>query len=174
MEANTNILKTETKHHHTMAERSAFSKALIKGDYTEQNWIDYLSNLYWCYSVVEQKLPVIARWGYERSQLILNDLNGSYGRVLPSTYEYVKHVRSLDETQALAHLYVRWLGDLNGGHLIASKCPFRHSYLVWENRFDHQDVLKNYLSPFQQQIMGEAKAAFEWAERLNNELLRET
>lgn len=170
-EANTNILKTETKHHHTMAERSAFSKALIKGEYSEQNWIDYLSNLYWCYFAVEQKLPIIKSWEYERSPLILNDLNGSYGRVLPSTYEYVKHVGSLNEVQALAHLYVRWLGDLNGGHLIASKCPFRHSYLVWENRFDHQAVLKTYLSPYQNEIMNEAKAAFGWAERLNSELL---
>jgi len=170
-EANTDILKTETKHHHTMAERSPFSKALLKGEYTEQNWIDYLSNLYWCYHAVEQKLPMIKIWGYERSQLILADLNGSYGRVHASTYEYVEHIKSLNDTQVLAHLYVRWLGDLNGGHLIASKCPFRHSYLIWENRDHPKEIIKTYLNPYQKEIMEEAKAGFAWAERLNSELL---
>lgn len=170
-EANTDILKTETKHHHTMAERSAFSVALVKGVYTEENWIDYLSNLYWCYKIVEMKLPIIKSWGYERSNLILADLGNNYGRVHGSTYEYVEHVSRLNDTQILAHLYVRWLGDLNGGHLIANRCPYNHSYLIWENRDSAKEIIKTYITHYQTEIMNEAKAAFAWAERLNSELL---
>jgi heme oxygenase len=167
----TEKLKTSTRDHHTLAERAPFSRMLLTGEYTEQQWIDYLSNLFWCYRAVEQRLPIIDAWGYRRSPLLYRDLNFKTGKVLSSTYEYVNRVDALDQTLVMAHMYVRWLGDLNGGHLIAKKCPYAHSYLEWEDQDLAKLKIKQVLSPIQDQLIDESKIVFSFAEKLHYEIL---
>lgn len=167
----TNTLRTSTHQHHTMAERAPFSKMLLKGEYTQTQWTNYLANLFWCYRAVEQRLPMIQEWGFARSPLIYQDLESRSGLVLPSTYEYVNRVDRLDSVQVLAHMYVRWLGDLNGGHLIAKACPYAHSYLVWQDPDMAKAKIKQVLSSVQDQLIEESKVAFAFAEKLHNEIL---
>lgn len=167
----TEKLKNLTHEHHTSAERAPFSKMLLTGDYTEQQWIDYLANLYWCYRAIEQRLPFLEQWGYARSPLIAQDLNYRTGRVFHSTYTYVDRIDRLDELNVHAHMYVRWLGDLNGGHLIAKKCPYAHSYLDWQDRDEAKAKLKEVLSPIQEQLIEESRLAFAFAEKLHHEIL---
>jgi hypothetical protein len=66
---------------------------------------------------------------------------------------------------------VRWLADLNGGKFIAKNCAFPHSYLDWEDTVESIAKVKSLIAPIQDQIIYEAKLAFDYAKRTGDELL---
>jgi hypothetical protein len=166
---NSEILKEATKDEHREAEKSLFMKMLIKGEYTEEQWNNYLTNLYFLYNIVESRIDLPKF--LVRSNLIFDDIGGKYGKVVPSTIEYVKHVSNLDLTQTYAHLYVRWLGDLFGGTFISKNCKYSCSYLKYDKPEIALTKIRWFVNPFQADIVGEAKVAFNYAKRLMDELL---
>ena len=168
---NTELLKTATWEDHKRAERTEFMRKMITGEYDERLWRDYLTNLYLLYSFLETRVPELRATNIDRAQEVLSDLGGHYGKIVPSTYELVERIKTLDDTQVLAHIYVRWLADLNGGKFIAKNCKFSHKYLIWEDVEYAIDRVKTLIHPIQDQIVEEAKLAFDYAKRLGDELL---
>jgi len=175
--SNTTTLKEATWEAHKAAEKTEFMRKMVTGDYEGQLWIDHLTNLFLIYTVIESRLTVLGSMGLGRASHIINDLRSmkhefkTQGKIVPSTFEYVEHLLSLDDVQLIAHLYVRWLGDMNGGSMIANKCKFYHSYLDWKDAKQSMADVRGIVGPVQEQIVDEAKLAFEYATRINNDLL---
>lgn len=167
----TNVLKTHTRQQHTQAEQTAFMKALISGEYTKNLWVDHLTNNYLAYSLIEARLPHLKNLGLHRAEFLFRDLNGEYGKIAPSTYLLLDRLSSLDTLYLYAHVYVRWLGDLNGGKFIAKNCKFSHSYLIWDNPQESIKLIKEIISPIQTQITEESTLAFTYITQVCNELL---
>lgn len=167
----TNILKTYTKQNHSRAEQTEFMRALISGNYDKDLWINHLTNNYLAYSFIESKLPNLKNLGLNRAEFLYNDLQGEYGKVVSSTYELLNRLGNLDTIQLYAHVYVRWLGDLNGGKFIAKQCKFSHSYLIWEDPTQSIKLIKEIIHPIQDKITDESVIAFDSITRICNELL---
>lgn len=167
----TEILKNYTKQDHSRAEKTAFMQKLISGDYDKSLWVDHLTNNYLVYAMLEARVPHLKNLGLERSHLLLSDMQGEFGKVAPTTYRLINHLLNLDPLQLYAHIYVRWLGDLNGGKFIARQCKYSHRYLIWEDPAEHIKIIKQAVNPIQDKISYESIVAFDYVTRVCNELL---
>ncbi len=135
-------LKDETRSLHRKAEQTGFMRLLIGGRMGAPAYCRLLRNLLALYSALEPAIlrqakhpllaPVVALDLFRCAALRadLRALNRDEGTALRSTEPlaaatqvYVQHLRGLAETGAerlLAHAYVRYMGDLNGGQRLAS------------------------------------------------------
>lgn len=130
-------LKDLTAEKHKEAESHPFVKILFSGEIEPQFYATYLYNLHTHYNHIEvysamhyltKDLP--SEW--RRADLINEDYKelwnnpDSTPKLLESTTPYMDHIRLLDQinpNEILAHLYVRHMGDLAGGQMIAKKVP---------------------------------------------------
>ncbi len=129
-------LKRQTRDAHRRAEKSGIIRQLVCRQASRASYIAYLANLYPVYRALEQRLAamtspaapfdVIAHPGLFRKAALEQDLNalaGSGWRVgiipVSATRAYTARIEAADATQLAAHAYVRYLGDLNGGKIIA-------------------------------------------------------
>lgn len=171
---NTDILKAATMEAHKRAEASEFARAMITNKLDRWQWLNFLINQKLCYEAVEQKLPWIGQNGLTRSDKIAADISamalGGSARPTPSTEAYVRHVGKLTEEMTLAHLYVRWLGDLHGGQIIARRLTHPCSFLHFENRDKAISDIRELIHDKQTLLITEANACFHFAERLFHEV----
>jgi heme oxygenase (biliverdin-producing, ferredoxin) len=169
------ILRSATAAAHKQAETTEFSRLLLTGMLDRWQYFHYLVNLEACYKAVEDKIPWIAENGLVRSDKIAADavaMNlGNVPALTASTQAYIRHVAALSDEQALAHLYVRWLGDLFGGQIIAKRLPYPHTYLEFDNRTDAIDLIRSLIEDKQHALITESNACFYFAERLFKEVL---
>lgn len=127
-------LKAATSALHRQVERSAFMSRLLRGDFERRHYVQLLHNLQALYAALEQALqrhaqhPAVAPvllpplW---RSPALARDLQALHRGALPplaeATRGYVARLQALERTDPallVAHAYVRYLGDLNGGQAI--------------------------------------------------------
>jgi heme oxygenase len=125
-------LKKMTREVHEEAENTKWSKLLVSGKMTDEQYGQYLYNMQHIYETIENTLGAHDFWS---KHPILIDIQ----RILPitqdrgqykykagleeSTVKYGDYIRSLDVDQLLAHLYVRHFGDMYGGQIIAKHVP---------------------------------------------------
>lgn len=134
------VLRDATSMAHEHAEGSTFMTKLLSGD-LNANAISSLSGQLWfIYDALENAVrrvsttPVaapIVDTRLERRAALENDLSKLIGagwldeiRILPATTRYVDRLNSLGEVDAarvVAHHYVRYLGDISGGQVIAAR-----------------------------------------------------
>ena len=191
------LLKSETAQEHSKAENSQFMTQLLEGQLDIRAVAELTSQLYFIYEALEQAVranrhaPEIAAVydpRLERLDALRNDLTYLYGddwqehiAPLPETQMYVSILREIEENQsaaeALAHHYVRYLGDMSGGQVIAKMLnkhygldsdgtsfyqfdaigrikPYRDNYRIQLNELTLDAEQKKH-------IVGAAKAAFE-------------
>ena len=88
---------------------------------------------------------------------------------MPSTEEYIQYVKKHvhTEKQYLAHIYVRYLGDLRGGQMIARKVPGSGKYYTFE---EPKVLAESIYSRLDDSMADEAKVVFDFATRLFQEL----
>jgi len=130
-------LKTSTAAAHRRVERTAFMASLLRGQIDRPRYVGLLRNLQALYAALEEALarhatttsvaPVVLPELF-RSRAIAADLRLLVGDdPLPSaplaraTQQYVERLRELSAAQPsllVAHAYVRYLGDLNGGQAL--------------------------------------------------------
>lgn len=131
-------LRTATRDLHRSVERAGPMPALLRGRLPRAGYLALLRNLHPLYEALESglvrhaahpqlsplQLPPLARAGALAADL--DALHGpGWARVLPlcaAAQDYVEHLRLLADRQPAllaAHAYVRYLGDLHGGQVLA-------------------------------------------------------
>lgn len=132
-------IRSSTRSAHDTAERSVFVTALLDGRLDRRAYVDLLWSLAPVYRALEQSMRAMADESsvalfdhrrldrYERIRADLahfgQDPDRSARRSLPATDDYVAAVRAATESpqRLLAHHYTRYLGDMAGGRVIASR-----------------------------------------------------
>lgn len=130
------LLKASTRELHAEAEKNPLMRAFFKGNFDTGCYRFLLLNLRPVYQALEQALvmnrdlatirPLIFS-GLERTQRIDSDLEFYYGRddrptPTDASLRYSDHLRSLGSRSPYllsAHAYVRYMGDISGGQMIA-------------------------------------------------------
>ena len=170
-------LKELTMSQHRNAERQKFAGVLMSGKISEDTYLKYLMNQHHCYSALENlkefKLPDKR---LKRSKQIQKDIDElldllpeydyQLSEVLTdSTMDYGNYVKENIKTQEdfMAHVYVRYLGDLRGGQMISKKVPGRGKYY----EFDEPEELANSIyRQLNDDMADEAKKVFDFATKL--------
>ncbi|MEO7431382.1 MAG: biliverdin-producing heme oxygenase [Dokdonella sp.] len=127
-------LRARTRDLHTQAERSGIMRALLRGDVQRAAYVLLLRNLHAIYAALEAALeahaahPLIAPlydpllWRRRPLEQDLDALHGAEWRdlaITPTTRDYVIVVTAANPATLVAHAYVRYLGDLSGGQILA-------------------------------------------------------
>jgi len=138
-------LRELTKDAHTDAETQPFVKILFSGSIDPKLYATYLKNQHPAYEMLEvcamqhgllNGLPDI-----RRAPSILSDFielwsdNKEAPHICPATLKYVDYVMSIKDQpeKLLAHMYVRHMGDLAGGQMIAKRVPGSGKYYQFED-----------------------------------------
>ena len=128
----TNRLRELTQRHHTDAERQKFAKLLISGDIKKKLYATYLFNQHPQYNLLETLSMLhglldvrIAPKIHEDYQELWVEFNPDQPPLLPVVKDYMDHLLKIkdDPDKLMAHIYVRHLGDMSGGQMIARKVP---------------------------------------------------
>jgi heme oxygenase len=151
-------------------EKLPFVQYLLKGNITEPHYVVYLFEMSSIYRHLEQlaeqaglldTLP-----GLARANRITEDLQqlhpGYSGTLCSSTVQYLAYLTDLYNSdrkhQLFAHIYVRHLGDMYGGKLIARVVPGSGRWYEFDNRVE---LLKNFNAMLSMDLADEALVAFE-------------
>lgn len=114
---------------HAAAERSGIVAALFGGHASQPAYALYLRNLLPAYQAMELTNPAFAQPCLYRAKSIIADLDELIGAdwpailpLLPSAETYAARVMlARGGPLLIAHCYTRYLGDLNGGQLLARR-----------------------------------------------------
>jgi|TARA_B110000459_G_scaffold32548_1_gene33859 heme oxygenase len=174
-----NNLKELTWEHHKNAERQDFVKVLMSGKISEEQYGQYLFNQHKMYDVLEvcsAAHGLIPDSSIDRARRIQQDYEELFPEgdnrhtMLPSTVEYLEHIKSIlnDPKKLLAHLYVRHMGDLSGGQMIAKRIPGSGKFYQFDKPVDElKDKIRESLSD---DLADEAKICFDFATQLFQEM----
>ena len=179
-------LKEYTKDLHTAVEKTPFSKLLLSGNITKEQYAKYLYQMLLVYGPIEYSAGLLGITdnlpGIERTKLIYDDFIELAGKEyanlpdrpvwLKSTIDYHNYLLELmnsdNRNLIKAHLYVRHMGDLFGGQFIA-KCVPGSGRMY---KFNDIETLKANIRSIATDDLGdEARIAFKWAIDIMNELI---
>jgi heme oxygenase len=172
-------LKQLTSNNHELAEAHPFTKLLLSGGISKHIYADFLYNqqlIYYSLEAAARSRGLLTDLpGLERSVHISNDcdsLPSCKTTQYPSTSNYIKYISNtaLNNSQILAHLYVRHMGDLYGGQMIKRMVPGTTTMYGFENRKELIEALRNKLDT---SMASEANLCFEYAIKLFTELANE-
>jgi len=174
-------LKDLTHEAHKNAERQEFVKILFSGNINPKLYATFLKNQHPCYEILEvcamphqllHGLPDI-----RRAPAILSDFQELWqqdsdgeAKILPTTERYIKHILSIKDQpeKLMAHIYVRHMGDLAGGQMIAKKVPGASRMY----QFTDPDALKIAIrAKINDDMADEAKVCFQFATDLFKEMM---
>jgi heme oxygenase (biliverdin-producing, ferredoxin) len=175
-------LKELTHEQHRRAESRPFVKVLFSGNVNPKLYATYLKNQHPMYEILEVcamphglfvGLPEI-----RRAPAILSDFTELWGidnqetpKMCPIVNEYIKYILSIkdDPKKLLAHIYVRHMGDLSGGQMIAKRIPGSGRYYQFG---DNPDAIKELIrSKLDDGLADEAKVCFDYAARFFEEMM---
>ena len=170
-------LKELTIEQHRNAERQKFASILMSGNISKISYLQYLINQLHCYSVLENhskfKLPDDRLKREKNIQEDINELNNNLNikdeellqMLTQSSFDYVDHVKKNIQTENdfLAHIYVRYLGDLRGGQMISKKIPGQGKYYQFDN---NKELASSIYRVLNDNMAEEAKIVFNFATKL--------
>ena len=167
-------LKNLTQSKHSSAERSWFAGLMMSGQITNDQYSVYLKQQYECYNALEDrfnqlddsesKLPA----SLKRADSIMMDLEELSSDVenipiFDSTKIYIDYIlNKCEENLLYAHVYVRYLGDLKGGQMIAKRIPGEGKYYQFDNPEELESFIRSQLRQ-DQNFVDECNKCFESA-----------
>jgi heme oxygenase len=162
-------LKDLTWEKHKVAERSAFAQKLLGGNISIADYVHYLVQMSLIYRVLESKLRYaklienvedLARANSIQCDIV--ELAGEDHGIdyLPITKKYAAYIESLtDYKDIMAHVYVRHMGDLYGGQMIAKRVPGSGKFYQFDNRENLIAQIRKYATD---DLAQEANIAFDY------------
>lgn len=165
-------LKELTWEHHKNAERQAFVKEMFSGNITKERYATFLFNQHPQYNLLEVFAMLHGLVDTRRAPAIHEDYqelwegNENQPPLLPVVKEYMDHLVSIqdDADKLMAHIYVRHMGDLAGGQMIAKKVPGAGRMYKFE---EDTDALKEKIrARLSDSMADEAKICFDFATKL--------
>ena len=179
-------LRELTMNHHKTAERSNFAKKLVSGKIQALAYYIYLYNMGFVYGNLENiamSLGVLDDINHiRRTDNIWKDYHEmrhkfAMDRFLPpdildSVAEYIDYLHSIkhNKHKILAHIYVRHMGDLSGGQIIAKRLDERFPKAFYKFMVE-EDYLKEKLrEKLNNDMADEAMVAFDYAHKIFLEL----
>jgi heme oxygenase (biliverdin-producing, ferredoxin) len=176
-----NNLKELTKENHTNAERQEFVKILFSGTINSDLYATFLYNQFPMYELLEvcamphgilNDIPEICR-----HKNIRKDFEELWGereekpQMCPVVQKYIAYIMSIrdDPKKLMAHIYVRHMGDLAGGQMIAKRVPGKGLFYQFDG---DQEELKNKIrAKLDDSMADEAKVCFEFATQFFKEMM---
>lgn len=131
-------MKAATERHHRLAERTGVVREILTKKINRETYLLYLRNLYPVYQAIEKDLSPSSQASkilspflnemLHRTRSIERDLNTISGdrswknlALLKASEAYSDHInnqRIYNPVGLLGHIYVRYLGDMNGGQVL--------------------------------------------------------
>jgi len=171
-------LKELTHEAHREAETQPFVKVLFSGRIDPLLYAQYLKNQHPIYEVLEvcamahgllNGMPDI-----RRAPAILDDFVELWGDqpippLRPVVERYMQYIFSIkdDPKRLMAHIYVRHMGDLAGGQMIAKRVPGLGKYYKFNDPEGLKAAIREKLSD---DMADEAKVCFRFATELFQEM----
>jgi heme oxygenase len=174
-------LRELTSEKHKDAERQEFVKILLSGKIHPDFYAAFLANQYHIYYQLEamsnlydqlKGLPDI-----KRARSIIADFNEIWSDaekrppIVPVVNEYSRYLTELSKTdpsKLFAHIYVRHMGDLAGGQMIAKKVPGTGKFYKFEDAEKLKIAIRERLTD---DLGEEANVCFDFAIRLFKEIM---
>jgi len=174
-------LKELTKDNHTNAERQEFVKILFSGNIDPKLYATYLYNQFPMYELLEVcAMPhglLTDMPGILRAKAIRADFDELWGsdeedrpKLCPVVKEYMDHIMKIkdDPKKLMAHIYVRHMGDLAGGQMIAKRVPGAGKYYQFENADELKAAVRLKIDD---SMADEAKVCFDFATQFFKEMM---
>ena len=165
-----NSLKEATADNHRKAESTELVKLIFNKSITKHQYACLLANQLIYYSAIEQRIDKFTGTDLFRTQKIINDLAELAEKeilIVNESYRYADYIRSLEEKDLFAHIYVHYLGDMAGGQMIKRCIPGKGT------RFDFVEG-KILIDKIRMNVSvanaAEANIAFEWTIRIYEQL----
>ena len=165
-------LKDLTWEEHKNAERQAFVKELM-GGISKARYADFLHALHPQYHLLESFAKLHNLLDVEIAPNICADFHELFEQLedfTPTEYpvvkEYMDHIMTIkdDPHKLMAHIYVRHMGDLSGGQMIAKRVPGSTKFYQFD---EDVDVLKDKIrTRLDDSMAEEAKICFNFATEL--------
>ena len=187
-------LASLTQAAHQNAERQEFASKMMSGKMSEEKYKTYLYNMWLVYDILEDVALSMGCFGPEDLSMPDDDLpldgltqaddiwadytelggtEENPPQVVPSTEAYRSHIVKNcqhDKEKLFAHIYVRHMGDLSGGQIIANKLKDKFPTKFYEFSED-PEVLKDKLkAKLNNDMADEAMLAFDYANKIFLEL----
>ena len=176
-----NNLKELTRENHKNAERQEFVKEMFSGNITVERYLDFLHNQHPQYNVLEQFCKLHNLLDVEIAPKIHQDileLQQNVQDYVPTVYpvvkEYLDYLLTIkdDVEKLLAHVYVRHMGDLSGGQMIAKRVPGPNNMYKFDE--DTQVIKDKIRLRLNDSMAEEAKVCFDFATQLFKEMSEST
>ena len=173
------ILNSYTKEKHRQVESHPFVQYLLTGNIKPEHYALFLQQMYVVYSAVEYFAEISSILydlpGIKRSSNILDDIvelgYSIKDKPLPATEKYRQRIVDLyygdKKNLILAHVYVRHMGDLYGGKVIAKRVPGSGKMYQFDDR---PGLIKALDAKLSLDIVEEALLGFDLAAGIFDEL----
>ena len=171
-------LRELTAEKHKSAERQEFIKVLFSGKINPFFYATFLANQHYIYEILEvcsmqnnliSGLPDVCRSKAIYSDLF--ELTSEKTTILPVVKEYTDYIINLSKTNPkalFAHVYVRHMGDLAGGQMIAKKIPGSGKMYQFENADALKVAIRERLDD---SLADEANVCFDFAIKLFQQMM---
>ena len=173
-------LKELTWEVHKNAERQAFVKEIFKGKVEPKRYAEFLYNQHAVYDILEATAMMHGLFNdmptVRRAPKIMEDFNELWGndekpQLKSSTRKYMDHIFAIKEDvdKVMAHVYVRHMGDLSGGQMIARKVPGSTKFYQFDE--DPKVIKEKIRTRIDDSMADEAKICFGFATQLFKEMM---
>jgi len=171
-------LKQLTHEAHKNAERQKFVNLLMGGSIDPKLYARYLKNQHPMYELLEVFAMMHGLFDgapdMRRAMAIHEDYMELWGDapapdLCPVVQKYLDHIMSIkdDPKKLMAHVYVRHMGDLAGGQMIAKRVPGSGKYYQFKDPDALKVVIRERISD---DMADEANVCFEFATQLFKEM----
>lgn len=168
-----NNLRELTQKMHELAETEPFAREMISGSVSKKKYATYLFNQHPQYNLLETLSMLhglidvrIAPRIHEDYSELWKEFEPHQPPLLPVVKEYMDHLMTIkdDPKKLMAHVYVRHMGDLSGGQMIAKRVPGSGKMYKFDE--DVKMLKERIRSKCDDSMAEEANICFEFAARL--------